>query len=982
MTHFKDNLYWVGSYQKGLLLLELTENGLAKKKYSLLEDYPEIENKNILSVQVVDDEQVWLTSSTNLYQLNPTTKELTDYGKHYLNKDINFHENANFLDSQGYLNFGTTRGVIRFPPKQVKKNSFSPKIIFTDIQTPFATEDSQTPSQFRSINSYSPTHLLKNWSFPYTANVIKFNFVSLDYMRPKNLRYAYQLQGFSEQWTALGNDREVTFTNLDAGNYTLKIKGTNRDQIWSEHQASINFKIKAKPWRTWWAFLAYVILTVILVAFYFRIKQRERQSQKALKVSEKQLTQALWGSGDELWEWNIKTHEMTHRNNLVVLGTRATSFSGKREDFEGIIHPDDIESFLRQIKQVLDCQSDEFESVYRQRTTDNQWVWLLDRAKVTQKNSDGSPVLLSGSTRNITNLKMAEENIRLIASAFQSSTDGAIIYDENFSVFAINSAFTQITGIDERIIEHTLNEDFFLANEQGKDSVNFYNEIENIINSCGSFKGEAWIRSVHGELVPVELRIASVIDQAVKSKHFVATITDIKFRKQAEADLRRLANFDGLTQLPNRTLLYQHLNHGLLQASREDKSVAILFLDLDNFKNVNDTLGHNVGDELLIAVADRLKRCIRRTDTVARLGGDEFTIALFGVSTIGQIIKLAEKVLFELGQPYKLQNNEIVISPSIGIAVSPQDGDDADTLLRQADTAMYHAKHKGRNNFQFFTQEMNRRVSERVLLESELRRALKKGEFELHYQPKFDLVTGRISGFEALLRWYRKDIGYTPPLSFIPVAEETGLILPLSEIVLDSACQQLKMWRQKYNCDTKVAINLSALQFRDKHLPLKIKRTLEKHQVSPDCLELEITESTLMENMSFTKDMLDKLRDIGVKLSLDDFGTGYSSLSYLKQFPIHSLKIDRSFIKDITIDARDAKMVEAIVTLAHNLDVTVVGEGIETEAQLQLLSDFGCEEIQGFLLSKPLKPEKALELLKQEINIDDLLENKVESIKV
>jgi|GEM_PF-543094 len=969
---YGDNYYWLASYQLGLMLIEHKGNGQIKIHYSLNDSHPEITENNFLTVIPVDDKNIWFNSGSSLYRLNYENGQLDNFGKQNLKNDLNFHDNAQYKDSQGFLNFGTSRGVVRFLPDKVSQLNFSPRISFTKIETPQQSDDSQA-FKFSPIKSDVPVHKLTNWSFPYSDNVIKFSFASLDYMRPWNFQYAYRLKGFSDLWTSLGSNRELTFTNLDAGRYTLEIRGTNCDLAWSEHQATLQFSIEPPPWRSWWAYCIYALLVFIFFMSLYRFRRQEVQANKALERSKQQLSQALWGSGDELWEWDLVNQHIDYVNRFDFIRARPCVFDGSKSVWENFIHPDDLDNFIAQINRIIQQQADAFESVYRQKCNDGSWAWLLDRAKVTKRDKSGNPLLLSGTTRNITDLKLTEEKNRLIASAFQSSTEGAVIYDEALNIYAINQAFTAITGLDSRIINNKIDPKFFLSSEDGKFEQSFYDEVMDSARKNGHFHGEVWFRCVNNDLVPVELRIASVENTSNQSRHYIATFTDIMFRKQAEADLRRLANFDNLTQLPNRTLLREQLNHGLLQAKRDNNNVAVLFLDLDNFKNVNDSLGHNVGDQLLIAVANRLTSCIRRTDTVARLGGDEFTIGLFGVTTIDQVIKLAENVLAELGKPYQLNEIELIISPSVGIAVSPQDGNDVDILLRHADTAMYHAKHKGKNNFQFFTKEMNWRVSERVHMEAQIRKAIDNKEFVLHYQPKFDISLNCIAGFEALLRWHHSEKGWIPPMDFIPIAEETGLIIPIGEMVLDSACQQLCLWREQHKKETHVAVNLSALQFRDKHLPLKIKRILNKYQISPHLLELEITESTLMEDMSYTQDMMAKLRDVGVKISLDDFGTGYSSLSYLKQFPINALKIDRSFVVNMANDSRDAKMVEAIISLAHNLDVRVVGEGIETIEQLNLLKSFKCEEIQGFLLSKPLSAQNALSLMNGNTDINAIL---------
>ncbi|TQV76754.1 EAL domain-containing protein [Aliikangiella marina] len=978
---YQDNLFWVATYGQGLLLLELSLDGEATTRYSLLESHKNIGEINFLSVYPYNEENIWFTSGNGLFKLDILKDQLTDYGKRFLKNDINFHENTQFLDTQGFLNFGSSRGVIRFKPESIKKSNFAPPLVITDIEIPSAQESSEA-YRFRSIESDKPINRLTQWQFKYTDSVIKIKFSSLDYVRPWNHQYAYRLNGLSDRWINLGSDREVTFTNLKAGEYQLELRGTNRDMTWSDNTTKLQFVIEPKPWLTWWAFAIYSMVALGVLAIVFVFIRRELLAQKALEKSRNRLTQALWGSGDEMWEWNIIEQKISRRNTFDHLENRSATFSGKRNDLEKYIHPNDIDSFVTDIQKILHQNTDHIESIYRHKDIEGNWVWLLDKARVTEKDEFGKPLKLSGTTRNITSIKQAEENNRLIASAFQSSTDGAIIFNEGLNICAINRAFTNITGLDNRVIGKPLDVSFFSESDKGENSQAFFNKMTAIVAQHNHYQGEAWIRRTQGANVPVELRVAAVENEEYSNKYFIATMTDIRYRKQAESELRRLANYDNLTSLPNRTLLYQQIERGLKTAEQQNLSVAILFIDLDNFKNVNDSLGHNFGDELLVAVSQRLKNCVRQSDSVARLGGDEFTVALFNVDTIDQVINVAEKILNDIATPYKLSENEVAISPSIGIAMSPQDGNDVDTLLRQADTAMYHAKHKGKNNFKFFTQEMNERVTKRIRLENQLRNALDSHQLIVHYQPKFDIKANKISGFEALLRWHHPQHGWIPPLEFIPVAEETGLIIPIGEMVLNVVCQQIKQWQDELGITTNIAINLSALQFRDNHLPLKVKRILDRYQIDPRCIELEITEGTLMDNMSFTTDMLGRLREIGVRLSLDDFGTGYSSLSYLKQFPINSLKIDRSFVTDIAEDTRDAKMVESIINLAHNLDVSVIGEGVETQKQLKLLTDYRCEEVQGFLLSKPLPGNKVVQLLKNKTTITQLLEEKQSHLKL
>jgi len=444
------------------------------------------------------------------------------------------------------------------------------------------------------------------------------------------------------------------------------------------------------------------------------------------------------------------------------------------------------------------------------------------------------------------------------------------------------------------------------------------------------------------------------------------TVQDVTERRRAEEQILYLAYHDALTGLGNRLLFKQRLGLALAQARRGESGIGVLFLDLDHFKRINDTLGHSVGDLLLQGVADRIVASVRESDTVARsatsdsaaaisrLGGDEFTILLSEVREAQDLAKVARRILDALSRPFTLEGHEIVIGASIGIAAWPMDGDDVETLLRNADTAMYHAKDRGRNNYQFYTESMNAVALRRLILEGKLRRALEQGELELYYQPKTSLADGRTTGLEALLRWRDPELGMVLPDVFIPIAEETGLILPIGEWVLREACAQLRRWREAGVPAAPVAVNLSVHQFRSLKLVETVTRALAGSDADPRLLELEITESVLLRDTTTVLSALDALRSLGVRIALDDFGTGYSSFHYLRRLPVDTLKIDRSFVREIESSPDDAALMAAIVSMGRALRLTVVAEGVETEGQRRLLAGWGCHEMQGYLVSRPV----------------------------
>jgi diguanylate cyclase (GGDEF)-like protein len=426
-----------------------------------------------------------------------------------------------------------------------------------------------------------------------------------------------------------------------------------------------------------------------------------------------------------------------------------------------------------------------------------------------------------------------------------------------------------------------------------------------------------------------------------------------------------------LTDLPNRSLVQDRIQQTIAWARRAEAQFAIMFIDLDKFKNINDTLGHDVGDQLLQMVAQRLTESLRAEDTVGRQGGDEFIVLLASLSAAEDSAVVAQKILGTLAAPFVINGQDLRTGASLGIAVYPQDGEDVETLLKNSDRAMYHAKEAGRSNYQFFAKEMNTVAAERLLLESSLRQAIDRNELLLHYQPLVNIADGRIIATEALVRWNHPELGLISPVRFIPIAEDSGVIVPLGDWVLRQACYQLKLWRELGIPLQRMAVNLSPHQFRQKHLFRNFIQILEETGVDPHWLGLEITENVIMENPEDAIATLGELKALGIELSLDDFGTGYSSLSYLKRFPIDKLKIDQSFVRDITTDADDEGLVAAIIVMAHQLDIRVVAEGVETEAQLAFLREHDCDEYQGYFFSRPKPASDLFATLSMPNNVSD-----------
>jgi diguanylate cyclase (GGDEF)-like protein/PAS domain S-box-containing protein len=481
-------------------------------------------------------------------------------------------------------------------------------------------------------------------------------------------------------------------------------------------------------------------------------------------------------------------------------------------------------------------------------------------------------------------------------------------------------------------------------------------EFMRIVRARGSVSGfESQVYRKNGDVIWISENARALFDADGKCVGYEGTVEDITERKLYQARIEQQANYDTLTGLANRSLLQDRLEQALLTATSYNSRLAVAFVDLDRFKFINDSLGHHIGDELLKAMADRLESCVRECDTVARLGGDEFVVLLTGQTAPDQVRAVVERMLSVVSQPWIIEQGEFNISCSIGVALFPNDGMDAQTLLKHADSAMYRAKESGRNNFQFFTRELNTLMTERLELESKLRRALERDQFLLHYQPRVELCSGRIIGAEALIRWKLPEQGIVAPGRFIPLAEETGLIVPIGKWVLKQACAQNKAWQDAGLEPIVVSVNVSARQFRQDNLVRTIAEVLEETGLDARYLEIELTESMVMHDAAQFVAMLGEIKRLGVQISVDDFGTGYSSLSYLKRFPVDRLKVDRSFVEHLGTDADDATIVRAIITLGHNLNLKVVAEGVEHEEQVNFLRMNQCDEAQGFIFCRPIE---------------------------
>lgn len=651
-------------------------------------------------------------------------------------------------------------------------------------------------------------------------------------------------------------------------------------------------------------------------------------------------------------DWNQKFVEMWRiPSYMLESGKESISFE---YILEQLIDPQSLISDVQYLYQNPEWQGELPELTFRDGR-------IYER--FTQPQRVGSQIVgRVYSFRDVTQRRIAQDDLRIRERAIEASSHGVAIIDishhEN-KVIYVNKAFERTTGYSEsQAIGKSL------VTLQGSNSEEVNNKrIELAIRELREETVEMESVRRNGEVFWCEISVAPVKDSFNHVKHYVCIFNDITQRRDMESQLLKQATYDSMTNLPNRVLLMDRVEQAILQAKKKNSILAFLFLDLDRFKMTNDTLGHNMGDKLLQAIANRLLIATDDFDTVARLGGDEFIILLSGVENMQQAEHIAKELLHTIEKPIQIDPHSLKITASLGISFYPRDGQDYESLMKSADLSMYHAKDNGRNTYRVYEPDMNRRVLNHMQLDNALRDALKNNELYMVYQPLIDLKQSKVVGFEALMRWHSSTLGQVSPIEFIPIAEENGLILEMGEWAMEEACFQIKRWQKQGLKNLYVAVNISGLQFRQTCLPEVVARVLKKTGLQSKFLELELTESLLIEDIEHVVETMYALKDMGTKLAIDDFGTGYSSLSYLKQFPVDKLKIDRSFVTEMASNPNDAAIAKAIINLGHSLNLQVLAEGVENEYQRDFIIAHGCDFAQGYFYKAPDTPDKIYEYL-------------------
>ncbi|WP_374400438.1 EAL domain-containing protein [Niveibacterium sp.] len=703
------------------------------------------------------------------------------------------------------------------------------------------------------------------------------------------------------------------------------------------------------------------------VAIFDVITER-KNAELALRQSERRLARVIEGSAQGFWEWNLQSGEFSVSARFeTMLGYAPGEMKLDPVNWPAYVDPDDLRLAHESIRRHTEGAIPAHEVELRLLTKSGEWHWVLTCGRVVERDAAGRPTMMSGTHTDIHQKKQAELALRQAAAVYENTQEGVLITDADGHIVSVNRAFTAMTG-------YTLDEVLGMTAsmlKSGRHDAIFFAAMWAEIAATGRWQGELWNRRKNGEIYPQLTSISAVRDGRGHVSRYVGVLTDISAIKASEERLEFLAHHDPLTNLPNRLTLFSRIERAMKVARREGHATALLMLDLDRFKDVNDSFGHLVGDSLLQRVAEGLRCRLREVDTLSRLGGDEFTILLEKLHRPDDASRVAEDILETLRTPWELPGgSQLRVSASIGIAHYPGSAASPEELLQQADAAMYRAKREGRGRYHYFSQDLTHAARARLEMESALRSAIDAGDLRAYFQPQIDIRNGHLVGAEALVRWHKGDGGVVTPDTFIPLAEETGLIVPLGEWMLREACQQACSWPARKD-PLGVAVNVAAAQIRRPDFADMVLGILTSSGLPAERLELELTESSLQGEDEAGLAQLARLREAGVRIAIDDFGTGYSSLAYLKRLPLDVLKVDRSFVEHVVNRRDDREIVTAIVQIGRTLGFKVIAEGVETQAQLDILDGIACDLYQGYLCSKPMPAEDFMAFAKHGAALGD-----------
>ncbi len=935
------NILWISYPGYGLVGLD----GDTFEQRYLFDKSNLLPSNNIYSLQQDANGSIWISSHNGLLKFNPRSHTLQRYGHSHGLINEEFNQGANLQLINGQLIFGSPKGLVVFDPAQLPSNPSS-------TMTPKITDISVSSVQYSSALSDlsgSTVHL------QHDDLGLRISFSTLEFDSIHSTRYQYRLTGARDIVYPLTDESHVYFPKLEPGSYEFSVTAIGMSGGEISPSASIFIKVDYSPWKSPLAFLSYALLIMLVLYVVWKRRrfqaQRLRSAHREALQSKARLSLALRASNSGVWEWDEWTDQVLASRITGELGYRDKLEYVPREEHIALIHNRDREHYLSQWGAFIRSKDKVLDVTYRMITQQGHCLWYRDVGNVTGGSANEGNQKVVGTYTNVTESITEQEDLRLFGEAYKHTRDWVLVCNRHTEPLAANQAFCDTFGIDDqndiaRQLRHV-----YRGNET--ELLQFWSTLKEL-KAGDDWRGEDQIILHNHEVrdVLVYIKAVASINDVTDIDSYLIILSDISEHKKAQQALMKLANFDSLTGLPNRTLLLDRVNHAIDQAQRGTHTLGLFFIDLDKFKQVNDSLGHSAGDTLLQEISARLLNLLRKEDTIARLGGDEFVVLIEHVQSIEGLTHLASQIINIIDTPVQLDNHMVSVSSSIGIALYPEDALNAEELLQNADIAMYHAKENGRSNFQFFTAKMNVLAQQRLALESDLKSAHSQQKFENHYQPIVDISRNEIVGFELLMRWFT-DTGKVSPGRFIPVAEELGLIESMTLQAMERALPMFKYW-QEVNFKGYLSINLSARHFESLQSINDIIAFLATNQLPVNAVRFEITESALMKDYQKAIVYMQRLKEVGFCIALDDFGTGYSSLKYLKEFPLSVIKVDKSFVDDIGVNSNNEALIETILRMAQSLDMYCVAEGIETLEQVEFFKQHECHFLQGYYFSRPV----------------------------
>ena len=945
----RSNNIWVSYPGKGLFKLD-------GETYEELHHYTTSENlpSNLIYELTQDDiGNIWFSSHSGIHMMDKETSVVASFSNMHGLSSSEFNAGASEILSDGRFAFGGTRGVTMFlasKAREIQQNT---------ANSPFITE-LRLASQNLAKPIYASTQ--ESIELKHSDYGLKVYFSTLDYASMNGARYVFELTSDSNsiKYPPTKNSF-LHLPTLSPGQYTLtaySLTGRYKD----EKSSKLKINVRYAPWLSPFAYLMYLVLFVLIVGSYlykrYLYQQTLASANRKITVYNSRLTSALKASQSDIWEWSSDNNLMDSPRLHQELGYETDNQRLSFEKHVSLIHESDRLQYLNAWRHFISGKTEYFDLTYRMLSTNGIYTWFRDAGSINSKTNENN-ITVTGTYTNVTETIASKERLKLFGDAFEHTRDWVLIFDRDRIPVAANSSFLSAFRINEKArLKAALNRIF-------DDQIDLYNNLFTrllTLKPGDNFKTEISL-TLNERKVTIITDINTIVQEDMQNEiqHYLVIMTDITEQKEAQYALQKLANYDVLTGLINRTLLVDRLEQCIKAAKRHDYQIALLFIDLDRFKPINDTFGHEAGDIVLVEVSNRLRDRFREQDSVARLGGDEFVVVLEEIEAIDSVNKIVAALLIDLERAIPVLNQTISISASIGIALFPDDGLDAELLLRNADVAMYNAKQTGKNRFQHYTESMNLKVQKDMLLQNKVKVAVVRQEFENYYQPIVDMLENKTAGFEMLMRW-NSDGELIPPDVFIPITEQLGLIKELTMHAIERVVEDLSVWYAN-GFNGYVAVNLSAVQFSTRPDFERILRLLSRKSLPTSCLRFEITEGLLIDDNSNTIDYMQEMRQLGFKISLDDFGTGYSSLKYLKDFPIDIVKIDKSFVDEIGLDDGTESIIKSTLIMTEMLQIDTVAEGIETQKQLDYFIQTKCRYLQGYFFSKPVSAAVSSEFL-------------------